>query len=67
MGDVSDNLSVNRVELYVDGKLTATSSSAPFTTKWNTKKAAAGITYSASKAGDAAGNAGVSQQVSVYK
>ncbi len=34
---------VARVELYVDGKLTASSTSAPFTTKWNTRKLSAGL------------------------
>jgi hypothetical protein len=56
-----------RVELYVDGNLTTTSTTAPFTTKWNTKKAASGAHVLQAKAYDAAGNAGVSTQVTVYK
>lgn len=65
--NAADNLSVTRVELYVDGKLTATSTSAPFTTKWNTKKVTAGPHTLHAKAYDAAGNAGSSPQVTVYK
>ena len=63
----SDNLTVAKVELYVDGKLTATSTSAPFTTKWNTRKATAGSHSLQCKAYDASGNVGSSQIVSVFK
>jgi thermitase len=63
----SDNVGVKKVELYVDGALAATSTSAPFTTKWNTKKAAAGAHSLQCKAYDGAGNAGVSPSVTVYK
>ena len=62
-----DNIRVVRVELYVDGKLTATSTNAPFSTKWNSKKAAAGAHVLHCKAFDAAGNVGTSAQVTVYK
>jgi len=55
------------VELYVDGVLTSTSASAPFTTKWNTKKAAAGTHNLQARAYDAAGNSGTSNPVTVYK
>ena len=65
--NVADNVGVVRNELYADGVLVASSTSAPFTTKWNTKKAKAGAHLLQCKAYDAAGNVGVSQVVSVYK
>lgn len=64
---VSDNAGVMRNELYVDGQLVATSTTAPFTTKWNTKKALAGLHKLVCKAYDKAGNSAVSQEVVVYK
>lgn len=63
----SDNVRVVKVELYVDGAQAATSTTAPFTTKWSTRKAAAGAHKLQCKAYDAAGNAGPSQIVTVYK
>ena len=65
--NTSDNVAVTKVELYVDGTLRAVSTSAPFTTKWNTAKAAKGMHSLFCKAYDAAGNTGVSQLVSVTK
>lgn len=65
--NASDNVAVARVELYVDGTLRATSTSAPFTTKWNTKKSAPGAHALQCKAYDAAGNVSLSQTVTVYK
>ncbi len=65
--NTSDNVRVVKVELYVDGMLTATSTTAPFTTKWNTRKATAGPHTLLSKAYDAAGNVGLSPAVSVTK
>jgi thermitase len=65
--NASDNIGVTRVELYVDGVLTSSSSSAPFTTKWNSRKALPGPHTLQSKAYDAAGNSGLSQSVSVKK
>jgi subtilisin family serine protease len=62
-----DNVRVVRNELYVDGVLVATSTTAPFTIKWNTRKAAAGAHELHCKAYDAAGNAGVSSAVTVFK
>jgi hypothetical protein len=64
---VADNIGVVRNELYVDGTLAASSTSAPFTTKWATKKATKGAHTLQSKAYDAAGNVGLSQVVTVYK
>jgi hypothetical protein len=63
----SDNTNVVRVELYADGVLVSASNSAPFTTKWNTKKVAAGTHSLQCRAYDAAGNSGISQIVTVYK
>jgi len=64
---VTDNVAPVRNELYVDGVLTASSASAPFTTKWNTRKVASGPHSLQCKAYDAAGNVGLSQTVTVYK
>lgn len=65
--NTADNIGVVKVELYVDGKLTATSTTAPFTTKWNAQKAAAGAHSLICKAYDAAGNGNASAAVSVNK
>ena len=65
--NASDNVNVARVELYADGVLVSASSSAPFTTKWNTKKVAAGAHNLQCRAYDAVGNPGTSQVVTVYK
>ena len=63
----SDNVRVARNELYVDGVLVGTSTSAPFSIKWNTRKAAAGPHELRCKVYDAAGNASVSNAVTVFK
>jgi subtilisin family serine protease len=63
----SDNIGVRRVELYADGALVSTSTSAPFTTKWNTNKTARGSHALQTKAYDSAGNIGTSVPVTVYK
>jgi len=65
--NASDNVAVTKVELYVDGMLQGASTSAPFTTKWNTTKAAKGSHTLLCKAYDSAGNVGASQLVSVNK
>jgi hypothetical protein len=65
--NASDNTNVVRVELYADGVLVSASTSAPFTTKWNTKKVAAGAHNVQCRAYDPIGNSGVSQIVTVYK
>jgi subtilisin family serine protease len=62
-----DNVRVVKNELYADGILVSTSTTAPFTTKWNTRKAASGSHQLECKAYDAAGNVGVSPAVTVYK
>jgi thermitase len=63
----TDNVGVTKVELYVDGSLYSSSTKAPFTTKWNTRKASRGLHSLQSKAYDSAGNIGNSPTVSVYK
>jgi len=65
--NASDNVAVMKVELYVDGMLQGVSTAAPFTTKWNTTKAAKGPHTLSCKAYDSAGNVGLSQSVSVSK
>ena len=65
--NTSDNVAVTKVELYVDGMLQGASTTAPFTTKWNTGKAARGLHTLLTKAYDSAGNVGLSQLVSVSK
>jgi hypothetical protein len=68
MVSTSDDASlVTRVELYVDGVLRTTSTSAPFTTKWNTRKEKSGSHLLQSKAYDALGKVGSSAGVTVYK
>jgi hypothetical protein len=64
-----DNLGVVRVQLYVDGVLTDTSTAAPWTTKWNTspKQVAVGAHTLQTKAYDGAGNSGLSPAITVYK
>jgi len=65
--NASDNVSVSKVELYVDGTLMTTSNATPFTTKWNSRKATIGPHTLQCKAYDAAGNAAGSQIVTVNK
>jgi hypothetical protein len=62
----SDNHSVRKVELYVNGALVGTDTSAPWGVPWNTRGLANGSTHALTvKAYDAAGNAGTSAPVSV--
>jgi subtilisin family serine protease len=65
--NTTDNVGVTKVQLYVDGKLYASSISTPFTIKWNTRKVNKGVHYLQSRAYDAAGNVGISAEVMVYK
>jgi thermitase len=65
--NATDNVGVVRNELYIDGVLTSASTTAPFTTKWNSRKAAYGAHWIYCKAYDAAGNTSVSQIATVYK
>lgn len=63
----SDDVAVKRVEFYVDGALTASSTTASLTIKWNTRRIANGPHILQSKAYDAAGNIGASPPLTVYK
>lgn len=63
----ADNVSVVRVDLYVDGQLKATSTNAPFTSKWNTRRETSGAHTLLCKAYDAAGNLGSSSPITVFK
>ena len=63
----SDNVGVKRVEFYVDGALTASSTNSPFTTKWNTRRVTHGAHILQAKAYDAAGNIGASPPLTVHK
>jgi subtilisin family serine protease len=65
--NATDDIKVSKVELYVDGFLQGASTTAPFTTKWNSGKAAKGQHTLQCKAYDAAGNVGSSQTVTVNK
>jgi subtilisin family serine protease len=63
----TDNVGVVKVELYVDGSFYGSSTKAPFTIKWNTRKASRGSHALESKAYDAMGNVGNSPDARVYK
>jgi subtilisin family serine protease len=65
--NATDNVGVAKVELYVDGNLSGTSTTAPFTVKWSTRRTAVGAHVLQSKAYDAAGNVGASPTLAVYK
>jgi hypothetical protein len=56
----SDNVAVEKVELYLNGALVATSTAAPYGYNWNTTNAANGSYTLSVKAYDAAGNVGQS-------
>lgn len=62
--DALDNIGVVRVGFYVNGALLGTSTSAPFSANWNTRKLRGSHALTAI-AFDAAGNSGVSPAVSV--
>ncbi|MHB8121136.1 MAG: Ig-like domain-containing protein, partial [Desulfuromonadaceae bacterium] len=56
----SDNISVSKVEFYVNGALKATDTASPFSYSWNTTTGANGSYSITTKAYDAAGNVGQS-------
>ena len=62
-----DNVGVVSVELYLDGSLTGTDTSGPYTFKVNFQRLAPGAHTLQARARDATGNAGVSPPVTVYK
>ncbi|HEX6164739.1 MAG TPA: Ig-like domain-containing protein, partial [Vicinamibacterales bacterium] len=63
----TDNVGVTRTQLYVDGTLTATSTTAPFTMTWNAQRERRGAHTLQVKAFDAAGNSSLSSTVTVYR
>ena len=56
----SDNVSVVKVEFYVNGILTSSATSEPYRYYWNTQELTSGPYNITAKAFDAAGNAGIS-------
>lgn len=65
--DATDNVGVTKVELYINGKLSASSTKAPFTISWSTRKLKPGAYALQTKAYDAAGNTALSQVVTVWR
>jgi PKD repeat protein len=65
--NATDNVGVTKVELYVDDRLSWTSTTAPFTTKWNARRSAIGQHAIQVKAYDAAGNSSVSTDIVVNR
>lgn len=63
--DARDNLSLAKVETYVDGRLVNTSTVAPFTYRWPLKGVGAGTHSIYLKAIDAAGNEAQSEAVTI--
>ena len=63
--NASDNVGVSRVELYVDGVLNGSDTSAPYQIAWNTATATNGGHGLQTRAVDAAGNVGSSTVVNV--
>ncbi|HVM76745.1 MAG TPA: Ig-like domain-containing protein, partial [Candidatus Paceibacterota bacterium] len=61
----SDNVGVTRVEFYLDGVLAITDLTSPYAWSWNTASSTNGVHTLSAKAYDAAGNIGVSGNVSV--
>lgn len=61
----ADNTGISRVELYLDGNLLGTDSTAPYSLSWNTASAAAGAHTLLAKAFDTSNNQGTSAPVSV--
>ena len=63
--NASDNVGVTKVEIYLNGALQSTLTSAPYSFNWNTLAAANGAYTVSAKAYDAAGNVGQSANVAV--
>ena len=64
--NATDNVGVVRCELYANGERVATSTSAPFTMRWNARRAS-GAQQLVVRAYDAAGNVGTSPPITVYR
>jgi chitinase len=67
LASANDDFRVAKVELYVDGALKATATNAPFTTKWNARKAPRGTHTLQLRATDSSGNTGWSSAVTVNR
>jgi hypothetical protein len=65
--NTSDNLGVTKVDLFINGRLAASSTTAPFTIQWNTRKVASGTYVLTGRAYDAAGNSTTSTGVTVRR
>lgn len=63
----SDNVRVTQAELYINGRLTTSSTSGNFTFNWNTSKLSRGTYQLQSRAFDSAGNVASSAIVSVTR
>jgi chitinase len=63
--NASDNVGVNKVDLYTDGVLTGIRTSTPYRFSWDTTQGADGVHTLQSRACDAAGNIGDSALISV--
>ncbi len=61
----SDNTGISRVELYVNGTLLATETTAPYSFSWDTSASGTGTRYLKAVAYDLAGNSGESSPVTV--
>ena len=61
----SDNVSVTKVEFYLDGALTATDTTSPYSWSWNTTASTNAAHTVTSKAYDAALNVGTSTVINV--
>ena len=61
----TDNIGVTKIEFYVNGVLQATDIATPYVFSWNTATLSPGTYTLATKAYDAAGNVGGSENVSV--
>nr|MBN1229340.1 transglycosylase domain-containing protein [Anaerolineae bacterium] len=60
---VADNISMDRVEFYVDGQLIAISTLSPYNERWNI--AGAGLHFIELRAYDAANNTAISERVTI--
>jgi hypothetical protein len=63
----SDNIRVTSVDLLIDGQLVGTTTTAPFSIKYNAKNLSNGYHNLQARARDAAGNIGLSAVVTVRK
>lgn len=61
----ADSVSVQRVEIYIDGILQVTDTTSPYGYSWNTVKAALGAHTIFAKAYDSSGNVGTSSTITV--